>query len=413
MSELFRSEPLQHSARRLEGAVIMATPPSTRLLAGFFLTAVVAGLCFACSASYARKETVTGWITPDSGLLRAVAVQGGLVEALDVREGDIVAAGQALARIQLSPEIESGDAGQALSASLAAEADAARAGAGADLAQLQSEHQQLRRSRDSLAAERGQVERQIVLQGERIRLAETDLERLQSLADRGFFPRSQLEARHAAALAQEQELAALRQRALSLDRDIIAMRARLEALPIETAAAEAAIAVTAAQLAQRRTDAQSRSHYLVRAPVAGRVAAIAARQGQTLASGAAVATVVPHGSRLEAELYAPSRAIGFIRTGQEVRLLYQAFPHQRFGAGRGEVLAVSPTVLAPNEVAIPGVDVGEPVFRVRVRLSQDYVEAYGERAPLQAGMLLSADIVVDRRSLMEWLLDPIYAAGRR
>ena len=93
--------------------------------------------------------------------------------------------------------------------------------------------------------------------------------------------------------------------------------------------------------------------------------------------------------------------------------MYQAYPFQKFGAGDGVVTSVSRTVLAPAEVAIPGLQVAEPVFRVRVRLARDSVEAYGDRLPLQAGMLLSADVVIDRRSLLEWLLDPLYAAGRR
>jgi membrane fusion protein len=184
-------------------------------------------------------------------------------------------------------------------------------------------------------------------------------------------------------------------------------------LPIETTTSEAQSAVAQAQLEQRRADAQSRSEYVVRSPMAGHLAALPVRVGQTLAPGDAVAVIVPQGSRLEAELYVPSRAAGFIRPGQEVRLLYQAFPHQRFGAGAGEVIAVSRTVLAPNEVAIPGIDVGEPVFRVQVRLAREYVQAYGQRTPLQAGMLLTADVIIDRRTLLEWLLDPLYAAGRR
>jgi hypothetical protein len=59
------------------------------------------------------------------------------------------------------------------------------------------------------------------------------------------------------------------------------------------------------------------------------------------------------------------------------------------------VRSVSSTVLGPTEISIPGINVQEPVFRVRVSLDRDYVEAYGARIPMQAGMLLSADIVFD------------------
>jgi hypothetical protein len=37
-----------------------------------------------------------------------------------------------------------------------------------------------------------------------------------------------------------------------------------------------------------------------------------------------------------------------------------------------------------------GIDLAEPVFRVQVRLERDYVDAYGQRTPLQAGMLHTA-----------------------
>jgi membrane fusion protein len=63
-------------------------------------------------------------------------------------------------------------------------------------------------------------------------------------------------------------------------------------------------------------------------------------------------------------------------------------------------------------VAIPGVALQEPVFRVRAALARETVDAYGAELPLQPGMLLRAEVVIDRRSLLEWLFDPIFAAGR-
>ena len=93
--------------------------------------------------------------------------------------------------------------------------------------------------------------------------------------------------------------------------------------------------------------------------------------------------------------------------------MLQAYPHERFGALKGEIKSISSTILAPSELSIPGVDIREPVFRVRVRLSSNEISAYGERIPLQPGLLLSADIVFDRRSLVEWLFDPLYAVAER
>src|SRR5262249_3673888 len=97
----------------------------------------------------------------------------------------------------------------------------------------------------------------------------------------------------------------------------------------------------------------------------------------------------------------------------EVRLMLQAFPHERFGAVGGRVTTISSTVLAPTELSIPGVDLKEPVFRVRADLASDHVRAYGQSIPMQPGMLLSADVVFDHRSLLQWLFDPLFAVARR
>ena len=93
--------------------------------------------------------------------------------------------------------------------------------------------------------------------------------------------------------------------------------------------------------------------------------------------------------------------------------MLQAFPHQRFGTVKGVIKDISRTVLGPTEIAIPGLKIEEPVFRVRVALAREDIQAYGEAIPLQPGMLLTADVVLDRRSLIRWLFDPLFAVAER
>ena len=189
--------------------------------------------------------------------------------------------------------------------------------------------------------------------------------------------------------------------------------ATLAGLSTAKAAIDAKAARNRAALAQRRTGAETLSTIVATAPIAGRVVAVPVELGESVSAGASVVTLTPNGSELIAELYAPSRAAGFINVGQEVRLMYEAFPYQTFGTGRGTIRSVSRTVLLPSDVRGSGISVDEPVFRVRVALDRQYVAAYGRDLPLQPGMLLRADVIVDRRSLLEWLLDPLYAVGRR
>ena len=115
---------------------------------------------------------------------------------------------------------------------------------------------------------------------------------------------------------------------------------------------------------------------------------------------------------LQAELFVPTRAAGFVRDGQRVRVLYEAFPYQNFGTYGGRIVKVSRTVLAPADAAAP-VELKEPAYRVTAALDRPDVDANGDRVPLRPDMLLRADIVLDRRTLMDWLLNPLLGAGAR
>lgn len=413
MHSLFRKEAVTHATRRLAGEVVLASSLSSRLLAGLMFAVVIGGATFAATASYARKETVVGWLTPQAGMIRLAARQGGIVSTVHVREGDRVVVGQPIATLNLSSALEGGDSFAALSRSLDAQGAAAQSRAAAAQAALGAEQRQMIARRAAISRELAETRRRIGLQGERLALARAEVTRAETMVAQGFLPRRELEARRSAELLVQQEASTLSSQALGYEREIGEVNARLAAIPIDLQTVRAEAASTRAGLDQQATQTEAQGRYVVVATVAGRVAALPVQAGQTVAPGAAVAVLTAGASALEAELYAPSRAAGFVREGQEVRLLYQAFPHQKFGTGQGVVTSVSRTVLAPAEVSIPGLQVQEPVFRVRVKLVKDSVEAYGETLPLQPGMLLSADVVIDRRSLLEWLLDPLYAAGNR
>jgi membrane fusion protein len=95
-----------------------------------------------------------------------------------------------------------------------------------------------------------------------------------------------------------------------------------------------------------------------------------------------------------------------------VRLMIDAFPYQRFGAYGGTVDVVSQAVLAPNEV-FGHVPVKEPSYRVTVRLDRQTIDAFGRQVPLQPDMTVQADIVLEERSLVAWLLEPILSVRGR
>jgi membrane fusion protein len=97
-----------------------------------------------------------------------------------------------------------------------------------------------------------------------------------------------------------------------------------------------------------------------------------------------------------------------------VRIRYLAYPHQKFGSYGARVLAVSRNALPASELGfVPPDGSREPLYRIKAALESQQVLAYGRPEPLKAGMQVEADVLLDRRRLIEWIFEPLLAlAGR-
>ncbi len=413
MHDLFRAEAIAHRERRLAGEVVLAAPATGAMIGWILLGILVLLAAIAVNASYAKRVTVRGVVTPEGALVRIVAPMDGYVRLVSAAEMETVASGETLAVVASGIHTDAGAAGQQMASLLAEEAAAAAAGGEAALSSLETDLQRFRRHRQASAREHQEMRRQIDLLGERRRLAEADLGRSEEVARRGFMSARDLDGRRTALNEIDREISQLRQASEAISRDLADADAELGDLPARIEGARANARAAHAQVLQRQVVNDANRESSVVSPVAGAITAVFVGPGQTLRAGELIAAVVPSGSQLCVDLFVPSRAAGFVRAGQRVRVRYDAFPFERFGSGQGVIASVSRSVLLPDEAATRGVEVGEPVFRARVRLDAQSVPAYGERIPLQPGMAVAADIVVDRRSLAQWLLDPIYAVARR
>ena len=180
----------------------------------------------------------------------------------------------------------------------------------------------------------------------------------------------------------------------------------LNQLPIVIAEKSQLLRNELSSVEQRMAEINGRRAFVIRAPIAGRVSALQASTGKLAEPNQLQLEIIP-ASILRAELLIPSRAIGFVRVGQRVSIRYEAFPYQNFGRYEGTITEISHNILAHSDVSSPLITSEEPVYRVTAALDRQDINAYGKRVPLQAGMLLKGDIILDRRSLMRWVLDPL------
>jgi membrane fusion protein len=411
----FRDEAMQYRTRAWLGEIALVRPLSFSLLTLVFAGFCVVGGTFLLLQEYTKKARVTGTVLPAEGIVRIVAPPGGMtVREVRVAEGAQVRQGQVLLALTGERSGANGGVESAIGQlsrdrreSLAREAERQSA-----LAQLARSAQEGRLA--SLRKERALLGDEVEAQRKRIDLTRNRAGRYEQLEQKGFISPMQREQQLEDLLDAEARIAALLRQQVSADREIAGLESELRAGQLRSRSQIEALQREANAIAQGEVQNDAQRELLVRAPRDGVVATLLAESGQPATGGAMLATLAPAGAVMEVHLFAPSRAIGFIRPGQEVQLRYQAYPYQKFGIHRGTVMAVSRSVVAPAEVPQPMADASrEPVYRIRVAIEHQQVMAYGEPQALRAGMAVEADVIVDRRRLIEWVFEPLYSlAGR-
>ena len=423
MNELFRPEALAHRRGEALGGVQLLRPPSLTLLTGLTLAAALAVAAWLALGHYTRKAHVSGYLVPDAGVIRLVPPQPATVLERRVREGQAVQRDAVLFVLSVDTATLGGDTQAAVRQSLAARERSLRGTAEQRSRLLAEQREALARRLADMRGEAGQLEAEAGLQRERLALAEAALRRLDQLRGDNFVSPAQVQAKTEDVLDLRAQVQALERQRAAQRREIDGLEAQSRELPLRERVQQGEIERGLAQLAQEAAESQARGRLVVRAPQDGTVSALLADVGQSVGPGSALASLVPAHSRLQAELFAPSSAVGFVQPGQTVLLRYQAFPYQKFGHQPGRVLAVSRAPLQAAELArlpLPGMvsgtalgAAGEPLYRITVALDDQAVLAYGRRQPLAAGMQLDADVLLDRRRLVEWMFEPLFGVTGR
>jgi len=261
-------------------------------------------------------------------------------------------------------------------------------------------------------AEIAQLKAEIRTQEQRVKSAEGALARYRALVAEKFVSEVQAQQKQDELLDQQGRLQSLQRSYLGLDRDLKALQGELAASGPKSGNQRAAIEREISTLDQQLTEHEARRTVVITAPAAGTVTTILAERGQSVNASTLLLSILPPQAELEAQLLVPTRAVGFILPDQKVAVRYQAFPYQRFGAHKGRVVDISKTPIVPSETSLP-ISLQEPAYRVTVALDSQSVSAYQRDMPLQAGMLLEADIQLDRRRIIEWIFDPFYSVARR
>jgi membrane fusion protein len=412
-SPLYRPEALEHQRDRLFGDALIIWPVAFKVLALAAALVAIVFIVFVTWGEYTRKARAMGYLVPSSGFVKVYSRDAATIKERRVNEGDMVKKGDVLFVLSLE---RSGGSGVGAGQIAAVETTRRREALLQEKEKLaaigRSQTHQIEQRIAALSDEHTKIDREIDLQRQRVETFRKTSERFKQLVAENFMSPNQLQQQTGLQLEQELLLSSLERNKLSIAREMSGAKQQLPEINMRSQNDVSAIDRQLSVLTQDLAEVDARRELVVLAPTDGLVTAIQAELGQFATPTIPLLSVIPANATFEARLLAPASAIGFIKTGKEVNLRYAAYPYQRFGHQRGTVKQIARTIVAPNELASP-LSQQEPTYVVTVALAEQAVNAYGEKHPLQAGMALEADVLLDTRPIYHWVLEPLFSIKGR
>ncbi len=405
---LFRQEVLAARADTSSGAAVNIRPVGANRLTAFFVLLAVIVVAVLVIGSYTKKERVQGVVQPRGGVAMIVPPEPGTIRRVLVTEGQQVKAGDVIAEIGNERFSDAGSTQALLEKNLEGQRSQV---------QMQTEGQAQAHTAALAALDQriAQGRRDVITLGEEIRLQEQQItsarklvDQLKPLLDERIISDLQYEQQRQLLLDQTARLQTLKRQRSATDAELGQAQDERQRLVAQHRVDRAGLDRDLLSLQQEEVQRRGARTVLLKAPIDGTISGLLATPGQSASTNTTLTSIVPANSTLDAVLYIPSTAMGFIKTGQRVRISYDAFPYQRFGQYQGTVSSVSQTDIP---MATSGGAEGDrrAVFMVRVKLDQPSVRAYGTDIALRPGHTLTADIEIDRRRLIRWMLDPLFA----
>lgn len=413
--DLFRKEVVDHQRETELGEILLARPVSNTRMMWIFACIALATIGFTWKGEYTKKARATGYVVPDQGLLKVYPQAPGFVTELKVHEGDVVSEGQVLAVVTMERAGSQGNTQAEIAKQIAFRRQSL-----AD--QRDKTHRMYVDLLDSTQkrltqtlAEQRELRSGIASLKQRVANAEKVVARYNALQKENFVAELAVTEKESDLLDQRNRLTDLSSRLSSNQRDLTSLQSDMQTLPIKERNDLASIDRAMSELDSTHMENEARREFYVVAPQSGTVTQLLADKGRAATPSQPLMNLIPVGSRLLVNLYVPSRARGFIKPGSIAQMQYEAYPYQKFGTHPGKVTNISRTSVPLTELPfpIPSAPANEVYYVVTVQPEKDYVLAYGVKEPLQAGMQLDADVWLDRRTVFEWVLEPLYSISGR
>lgn len=401
VTSLFRQE--VKDAPHLEERLELYIPTRYRVMSLAILIVILTALVSTTLLDYSPVTTVRGALVSSEPVANIVASRPGVITEVFVSEHAQVYAGQKLLRVRIQQPAGNGTLPGNLSN---------------EILQIQEEilgrqnslerqkelatRNQLTTRLTGLREEEKVLSLQIEVHEQLVQGVQTEYERLVKFSETGIISREQLQRSSQAILDRKSRLYELKQQLAANRSQQRNISSEIQIAKINSVSKMNDLDNSSAELNRLRAVAGSEIEYLLKAPISGRVANLRAARGKYINEKTTLLSVLPNSSDLDAELSVPSDAIGGVKIGQQVVLMYDAFPFERFGGYKGKIAYVAKMPSADSDG--PGLgSSAKATYTVRINSVKPPSVLQIQNVQMPVGGTFTAKIVLDRVSVFETL----------
>lgn len=403
---LFRDEALEaaESRRKLE-AVSLSQPLSVFIFAGFIGCLVLMATTFAIFVEYPRRVEARGYLTTEGALSYVYATRDGFVTHSLVVEGSRVEPDSPLVELAFPSELAGGID---LNEVVARELDRRLWELKKQKTEIDSQYDRLEsvltagilRTEEQVSA----IENVEQLKRRQLTIALSRQEAAQKAFTRHAISRQALHEQQSRVLEAQVALTNAEQRRLSLSTQIIEYKRDRERLRLELSNTKRTLEIALSEIRERLAKSKFDQASTVHAPVGGIVSAMQFREGESVRAGDVLMAIAPEESFM-GMLHLPNRSAALLDEGREIQLLFDAFPPAKYGVLSGTLGTIASIPIGPEHLEGPLV-ANEPMYvaHVKLRLPELGQTTHFRLLP---GMSFTAHISLERRTLAEWILEPV------
>lgn len=409
MSHIFRKEVIDAKRYQAIGDVIITQPRSYYLLAFALFVFISVSFTYISLFTYTRKVTVSGYLTPKDGVVKVASKKSGTIEEIYVKEGDYVRKGQVLFKVNNGQDMSDGDEFyKAVISEMTGEISSLYK----EISNLENLNSlnliRLDMAIDALDKEIISFKELEVLSKEKLVIKNNELKLNKNLLERKFISNEKyntIKSDYISTLELYKKISIdinskiQERRVLDLEKKLAPFQEQIKVSTIKR---------EISSIQSKILEMKNNLEYIQKTPESGYVATIKIIEGSPVKQGEQLMSILPENSPLEIELLLPSKAAGFVKIKDRVHVRFDAFPYQKFGVKSGKVSKIDKTLILPSDGSLP-YPINQPVYRVRSSLDEQFINAYGESYPLKIGMNVEADILLEERTLLEWMASPIHA----